>query len=388
MRTLRDRPCRARMRRGCLLLTGLLLGAGCDGEDPVAQTDSDATITTMPPAITSDAAQVAMGSDSAAPGAVDADARVDASSLGDAAFPSSDAGRPGDGGTAPPARDASAPGSDAQTPPSNSEICARWKAERADLKEGSWSGSVDTCTAGELSADGIANALRVFNLYRSMVGLAPLTNDAEANKRAQGCALLMAANGTISHTPPTTWKCYSAEGAATASSSSLSTGPSVSSVDGYMLDPGNSNTMGHRRWVLSNYLASVGFGSAGRFSCQYQPPKQGAGGGAAAKPWVAWPSPGQVPLQVFKQRGGSLDTIGWSIQSDSINFAPAQVTVTRAGTMLPVTIAQLPTGYGSRYALRIAPQGWTSEAGAKYDVSITGISTPISYSVEVVNCAP
>lgn len=93
-----------------------------------------------------------------------------------------------------------------------------------------------------------------------------------------------------------------------------------------------------------------------------------------------------MPLQIFRQGRNSLDTIGWSIQSDSIDLQAAQVSVMSAGRALPVTISQLPTGYSSRYALRIVPQGWVTEAGASYDVSITGISSPISYSVEVVNC--
>ena len=77
---------------------------------------------------------------------------------------------------------------------------------------------------------------------------------------------------------------------------------------------------------------------------------------------------------------------GWSIQSDSINLGGAQVSVMKAGSALPVTVMQLPGGYGSRYALSFTPQGWTSEAGATYEVSITGIATPITYSVEMVDC--
>jgi hypothetical protein len=44
--------------------------------------------------------------------------------------------------------------------------CARWKADRANLAEGTWSGNVASCTVGDISADGRANALRLFNMYR------------------------------------------------------------------------------------------------------------------------------------------------------------------------------------------------------------------------------
>jgi uncharacterized protein YkwD len=370
------------MGSGSLLALGLMLGAGCASEDPATQTDFDAMITTGQPGAVLDA-QVASSSDAGTPGPNDAEVRADAGNLTDAAVPRSDAGRDGSTGAVP--IDASAPGADAQGQPSAAEVCARWKADRADLKEGTWGGSVDTCTAGETPPEAATNGLRLFNLYRGLAGLAPFAADAEANRRAQACALLMAANGTISHEVPTTWKCYTAEAAATAASSSLATGPSVSSVDAYVLDPGNPTTLGHRRWVFSASLASVGFGSAGRFSCQYQPPR---GAAAGAKPWIAWPAPGQMPFQVFKQARGSLDTLGWSIQSDSINLQAAQVSVMSAGKALPVTVTQLLTGYGSRYAIRFVPMGWTTEAGATYEVSITGTSTPITYSVEVVNCAP
>jgi hypothetical protein len=38
------------------------------------------------------------------------------------------------------------------------------------------------------------------------------------------------------------------------------------------------------------------------------------------------------------------------------------------------------------YAIRFNPSGWTTQAGRTYAVSVTGISTPINYSVQVVDC--
>lgn len=276
---------------------------------------------------------------------------------------------------------------DTGTPPagggSQTEICMRWNADRANLTESTFNGDLAACMPGTMSPDSIANAERLFNLYRSMAGLPLLKADAASNQRAQACALLMYANNTITHTPPSTFKCYTAEAAQTAGSSSLATGPSVSSVDGYMLDPGNNTTLGHRRWILSNMLKGIGFGSAGRYSCQYQPPGAGTGG----KPWVAWPPPGTVPLQAIKYRLGSVDSTGWSLQSDSINLQSAQVTVSSNGAMLPVQITALGSGYGSRYAISFKAMGWTSQAGQSYAVHVEGVSTPIDYTVQVVDCA-
>jgi uncharacterized protein YkwD len=378
MQTLGGMRCKKPAQGGVLLVLGWLLASGCAPEDTSTPTLPDATTTVPQPGVVLDAAQGAIGNDGGVPSGNDAAAAA----REDAFVPVRDAASGSDTGTH--TYDASAAPADAQTLPTDAQVCARWNAERADLSEGMWTGSVETCMPGETPPAAATNALRVFNLYRTLAGLAPLMADAEANRRAQGCALLMAANGTITHQPPSTWKCYSAEAAATAGSSSLATGPAVSSVDGYMLDPGNDTTLGHRRWVLSAYLASVGFGTAGRFSCQYQPPRQGGAG--AAKPWTAWPAPGQMPLQVFKGRFAALDQTGWSIQSDSVNLQAGQVSVTRGGSPLAVTTSPLPGGYGSRYALRFVPQGWTTAAGSTYEVSITGIATPITYSVEVVDC--
>ena len=62
------------------------------------------------------------------------------------------------------------------------------------------------------------------------------------------------------------------------------------------------------------------------------------------------------------------------------------VTVTAGGQDRPVTVTQLLSGYGSSSAIRFNPNGWTTQAGTTYSVSVTGISTPIQYDVQVVSC--
>jgi hypothetical protein len=238
---------------------------------------------------------------------------------------------------------------------------------------------------GDISADGRANALRLYNLYRWLADLPAVTTDATRDRQAQACALMMRANGMLSHTPPMTWRCWTQEGADGAGSSNISSGPGVASADGYMIDPGNATTIGHRRWILSNSLGPIGIGStATGASCM----QNLRGTGRAGKPWLAWPPPGNVPLQAIIGRRGSTDSTGWTVQSDNINLASAAVTVTSGGEARPVTVTQLMGGYGSRYAFRFNPQGWQTTAGQTYSVSVTGIATPISYDVSVVNCAP
>jgi hypothetical protein len=167
--------------------------------------------------------------------------------------------------------------------------------------------------------------------------------------------------------------------------SSICGGQGVACIDLYMSD-NNSAEMGHRRWLLANYLGPVGFGSVGTGgramtgSCFYQP--QGTFNARMA--FVAWPPPGNMPLQAITTT--KADTAGWSIQSDTINLNSATATVTDATTNRPVTAMALPQNFGSVYALRIIPSGWTSQGGHDYAVSVTGTSAPINYTVHVVDC--
>lgn len=263
------------------------------------------------------------------------------------------------------------------------DVCARWLADRADLSEGTWTGDVASCNAGDIGDQARANALRLVNLYRWLAALPPVVTDPAKDMQDQQCALMMRANNTISHTPPTTWTCYTQAGADAAGSSNVSSGPAVSSVDGYMIDPGNPTTIGHRRWILSSSLGPIGIGGTDRASCMWTLD----GTGKANKAWTAWPAPGAIPLQALTPAHGTgVDSTGWTVQSDSINLAGAQVTVTMDGADQPVTVTQLDANYGSRYALRFNPMGWTTQAAKTYSVSVTGVATPISYDVQVVSC--
>jgi hypothetical protein len=227
------------------------------------------------------------------------------------------------------------------------------------------------------------NVLRLVNLYRWLAGLPAVTMDPVLNQKDQACALMMRANNGLDHEPPTTWMCYTADGAEGAGSSNISTGRAVSSVDLYMADPGNATTIGHRRWILSNSLGPIGVGGTDRSSCMWTL----NGTGRAGKTWMAWPAAGTIPLQAMGRAGNQhVDSTGWTIQSDSINLAGAQVAVTVDGTAQPVTVTQLQGGYGSRYAIRFNPSGWSTQAGRTYTVAVTGIATPIDYTVQIVDC--
>ncbi len=101
--------------------------------------------------------------------------------------------------------------------------------------------------------------------------------------------------------------------------------------------------------------------------------------------YVGWPPAGPVPLQAFTAT--ELDKSGWSLQSDTINLGAATATVMDGTTNEPVTVSTNLGAYGAKYAMGIAPNGWTSQAGHSYTVTIGGTTTPISYTVDVVDCS-
>jgi uncharacterized protein YkwD len=263
--------------------------------------------------------------------------------------------------------------------------CARWTADRANLAEGTWSGNVASCVVGDISADGRANALRLFNMYRWFADLPPVVTEASRDAQAQACALMMDANNMLSHEPPSSWLCYTAQGAMGAMTSNISSGPGVGSVASYMLDSGNETTHGHRRIILSNRLGPIGLGSTGQggASCM-----QNIGGtGSAGKQWVAWPPPGPFPMQAYGSGSRTLSATGWSVQTvRSIALTGASVTVTSGGADRPMTLSQLTGSYGESNAIRLVPMGWTPAAGQSYTVTVTGVSTPIRYTVDFVDC--
>ncbi len=264
------------------------------------------------------------------------------------------------------------------------QVCQHWTSERSALSEGSWSGSVGSCDAGDISDQGRESALTLVNLHRWMAGLAAVSTDSGYNAAAQECALMMHAYGGLSHSPDSSWDCYSSSGADAASNSNISPTPGVEAVDLYMIDPGNTTTLGHRRWILGNNLGPIGLGSTSSYSCMWVI----GGSGGPGNDWTAWPPPGPVPLDAFYLSWTDLDQTGWSVQSAAIDLGSAQVTVTADGEDLPVTITQLQDGYGGWDVTAFAffPDGWSTEAGTTYLVEVTGISEPIEYEVEVVDC--
>ena len=68
---------------------------------------------------------------------------------------------------------------------SEAGTCLRWNADHENMDEGTWSGDVATCDPGDISPDGRANALRLYNLYRWLADLPAVETSAERDSMAQ-----------------------------------------------------------------------------------------------------------------------------------------------------------------------------------------------------------
>jgi hypothetical protein len=129
----------------------------------------------------------------------------------------------------------------------------------------SWNGNVANCNAGTLSADVLNKALLRLKYFRKAAGLSNsgIVFIDSLNSKCQQNALMIKANGAISHAPPTSWSCYTDAGAQAAASGNIAIGVSdVNTIQQWIQDGGSNNArVGHRRWMLYSRAQNFGFGA-------------------------------------------------------------------------------------------------------------------------------
>ena len=215
-----------------------------------------------------------------------------------------------------------------------------------------WDGDQGVCDPGANTASYRNATLRRVNFYRAMAGVpGDVVDDPTYSMKAQRAAMMMSAEGELTHEPGTEFACFSDIGREAAANSNLylgRTGPSA--VDGYVEDPGARNVdVGHRTTILHPPTKRMGVGDVG----------SSASGSAANALWVfddqvfdedspslrpevrererfiAWPPRGHVPRLLVHPR--------WSFTLAGADFANAEVSVFRvanglAPTPVPVSI--------------------------------------------------
>ena len=212
-----------------------------------------------------------------------------------------------------------------------------------------WTGDIGRCDAGDTPAalkDGVA---RRINWMRAMAGVpAAITLDASYNRQAQKAALIMAANGQLSHAPPSSWACWSSEGALAAGKSNLTQSAGALAIDNYMEEHGGNNAaVGHRRWLLYPQTRFMGTGDVSQvlngrsaqantlwvFDDRLRTTRP-----AVRSEFVAWPPAGHVPHTAVYPR--------WSFSYPDADFSQSSVSMTEDGKALATLAEPLSPGYG------------------------------------------
>jgi len=175
------------------------------------------------------------------------------------------------------------------------------------IEEIPWNGSVKACDPGKLSENILEKAEKRINYFRYATGLNPIRLSADFNTKAQHAALMMTANGQISHRPTENWKCFTQTGFEGAMNSNLGIAdfenfPEISFVTGFILDYGPINhSLGHRKWLLNSRTETMGYGATGRHEIIYV-----TGVRTDAQPevpeFIAYPPAGYFPYSLIFEK--------------------------------------------------------------------------------------
>ncbi|WP_154668107.1 CAP domain-containing protein [Pseudoduganella violaceinigra] len=239
-----------------------------------------------------------------------------------------------------------------------------------------WSGSTQGCVAGTTSAEYKAAVVNTVNSFRVLAGLpGNVTLNLTHSAMAQQAALMMEANSQLSHSPPSSWNCYTADGATAAGSSNLALGNAgPNAVHAYIADSGTAS-LGHRRWVLYSRLGEVGTGDTTRANTLWVFGGTVAAPAAVADTGVAWPARGYVPWTPNVADPNH----PWSFSLPGADFSGASVAMSNdQGQVLSVSnVGPLPDGYGDNtmsWKLSAAESEWKrSPADTKFNVQIRNV---------------
>jgi uncharacterized protein YkwD len=261
-----------------------------------------------------------------------------------------------------------------------------------------WTGNETGCVAGTTSAAYADATMNVVNYFRAMVGLpSAITHSASLDALAQQTALMMKANATADHHPPSSWKCYTSDGASAAASSNLAYNlPGPSAIIQYVRDGDAGNYfVGHRRGILYPLELEMGTGSTKGPNAQGTTTASNAlhlGVSTAARPsspeFVAWPSGGYVPFPVVYPR--------WSFSVNAsrnvVDFANATVSMASNGSPVGLTRLAEVADYGDD-TIVWEPAGLSFAWGMSdkpfvvtiNNVLVNGVSKNYTYTVTVVD---
>ena len=209
-----------------------------------------------------------------------------------------------------------------------------------------FTGNVAECDAGTTSQAFRDSVVRRVNWYRQMAGLDTVTEDPSRSAAAQRKALIMSAEGKLSHHPPPDWVCYTQDVPGRGGENLGLGSAGVFAVNRYMQDSGANNlAVGHRRQILSPFVEEIGTGNIYPEARRYRTANAmhfGYDYSTVAtvreqRGFVAWPPAGYVPAETVWGR--------WSFQLLApADFAQATVTVTDNYGPIPVEVINRRSG--------------------------------------------
>jgi hypothetical protein len=272
-------------------------------------------------------------------------------------------------------------------------VCARWKKDYPTQSSTQFKQS-NTCDSGSISQGSIDDAIRRLNVYRWLVGLQPTSEKKSLSEKAQKCSIIHAHNDPSGnpHSPPSSSKCYNAEGGSVSGQSNLSWGVDhpAKTVAQYISDE-RVPSLGHRLWAISPGLLTTGFGMAkgtnryqGWGSCMFVFEKSQA----PAVDVVAFPPAGNVPIEAMGNPRSSLGAPvkDWSFHSSKYPISSSNLTVTLTrkgdGNVQTLQGKYLRKSYGMPGA-GISFRPAFPSAGESYTVKLPNGH---SYDVNFVSC--
>ena len=261
-------------------------------------------------------------------------------------------------------------------------VCDAWAdMRRPEVTDHGWSAS--GCEVGEVDPGYVESVRLRVNGYRWLAGLPPTHEAGEDSlRRAQECAVMMHAAGSLEHNPGTSWPCYTADGAAAAATSNLATEPGLRAIDAFMIDPGNDDTLGHRRWVLGPTLTRTTIGTTSAAACLdviEQPAADQEG-------FVTWPPSGLFPRTALEFPEGQYygEPWKWHVQASGIDFSRVEVSWTMDGeTLAPTTrVLEGSAAWTSGLSLELP----TTPSGTHHRIVLTGSFGEYVWETEIVDC--
>ena len=282
-------------------------------------------------------------------------------------------------------------------------VCGRYEADIVDAARGPFQRGANRCDPGSLTDAAYAEALRATNYGRWLAGVAEVSFEEALNPPAQACATIMANQGNLSHNPTPDWACFTEAGAEGAAISNIQVTfggePVPQSVVRFLWDEGpiNRRAVGHRRWMQSPTVGTIGFGyHEGLFtgdSAVCLSVIRGAEVDPTGPPFVAYPAPGPFPRELLKR--GRL-AMPWSVAVNSpfVDDWPAtdqwRVSVNRVvdGVREALEIQHLSANaqwHGRTRAVVFTPDFEIDEG--RYEITVESGERRFAWETEIVRCA-